>query len=264
MSVFKKVTAIISAVLATLLVTLFCVLFTAPGNQLLAYTANKLVDGLTIEIKNGRFLYNDAFNLQFDQNGLSVNARQLKIDLFWWQCDGICIDNLSAKSIKLTLPKSAENKDDTPTEALEQITLPFNIALKNLAIDEFILNHSSANVTLNTLQLSAKAEGSDITIKRLTTPRINVVLKEQTAAQQAAANQQTTTAINELPALPNIDFISPLNINVEQFNITNVTINQGEQHYSIDDIALQMPPSPTYPCARRESRTCDASGGRIH
>ncbi|MDN3396633.1 MULTISPECIES: translocation/assembly module TamB domain-containing protein [unclassified Pseudoalteromonas] len=240
MSVFKKVTAIVSAVLATLLVTLFCVLFTAPGNQLLAYTANKLVDGLTIEIKNGRFLYNDAFNLQFDQNGVSVNAQQLKIDLFWWQCDGICIDNLSAKSIKLTLPKSAENKDDTPTEALEKITLPFNIALKNLAIDEFILNHSSANVTLNTLQLSAKAEGSDVTIKRLTIPRINVVLKEQTAAQQAAANQQTTTAIKKLPALPNIDFISPLNINVEQFNITNVTINQGEQHYSIDDIALQM------------------------
>ena len=81
MSVFKKVTAIISAVLATLLVTLFCVLFTAPGNQLLAYTANKLVDGLTIEIKNGRFLYNDAFNLQFDQNGLSVNAQQLKLKI---------------------------------------------------------------------------------------------------------------------------------------------------------------------------------------
>lgn len=240
MSVFKKVTAIISAVLASLLVTLFCVLFTAPGNQLLAYAANKWVDGLTIEIKNGRFLYNDAFNVRFEQNGLGVNAQQLKIDLFWWQCNGLCIDNLSAKSIKLTLPQSAENKNDTPTAALEKITLPFNIALKNLAIDEFILNHSSANVALNTLQLSAKAEGSDVTIKRLAIPRINVALKAQTADQKAAANQQTTTAINELPALPDIDFTSPLNINVEQLSITNVTINQGEQHYSIDDIALQM------------------------
>lgn len=240
MSVFKKVTAIISAVLASLLVTLFCVLFTAPGNQLLAYAANKWVDGLTIEIKNGRFLYNDAFNVRFEQNGLGVNAQQLKIDLFWWQCNGLCIDNLSAKSIKLTLPQSAENKNDTPTAALEKITLPFNIALKNLAIDEFILNHSSANVALNTLQLSAKAEGSDVTIKRLAIPRINVALKAQTADQKAAANQQTTPAINELPALPDIDFTSPLNINVEQLSITNVTINQGEQHYSIDDIALQM------------------------
>tara|TARA_B100001059_G_scaffold108674_1_gene108470 strand:+ start:829 stop:1002 length:174 start_codon:yes stop_codon:yes gene_type:complete len=55
MSVFKKVTAALSTLIVALLVTLFCVVFTAPGNQLIAYSANKLVDGLKIEINKWAF-----------------------------------------------------------------------------------------------------------------------------------------------------------------------------------------------------------------
>jgi translocation and assembly module TamB len=119
MSVFKKVTAALSTLVVAVLVTLFCVVFTAPGNQLIAYSANKLVDGLKIEIKNWRFLYNDAFNLRFERDGLLLDAQQLKLDLFWWHCDGMCIDNLSARSIKLNLPASSSNSPDTSSEPLE-------------------------------------------------------------------------------------------------------------------------------------------------
>ncbi len=235
MSVFKKVTAALSTLIVAVLVTLFCVVFTAPGNQLIAYSANKLVDGLKIEIKNGRFLYNDAFNLRFERDGLLLNAQQLKLDLFWWHCDGMCIDNLSARSITLNLPASSSNSPDTPSEQLEQISLPFNIALKRLAVTEFVLNHPSANVVVNNLELAAKAQGADIQIKSVNIPSVLIALKEQ-----PGANTASSTPITELPALPNIAFMSPLNIYLEQFNIVQFMVKQGEQENIINNIALQM------------------------
>lgn len=235
MSVFKKVTAALSTLIVAVLVTLFCVVFTAPGNQLIAYSANKLVDGLKIEIKNGRFLYNDAFNLRFERDGLLLNAQQLKLDLFWWHCDGMCIDNLSARSITLNLPASSSNSPDTHSEQLEQISLPFNIALKRLAVTEFVLNHPSANVVVNNLELAAKAQGADIQIKSVNIPSVLIALKEQ-----PGANTASSTPITELPALPNIAFMSPLNIYLEQFNIVQFMVKQGEQENIINNIALQM------------------------
>ena len=238
MSVLKKITAAVSAIFVTLVVALFCLLFTAPGNQFIAYSANKAVDGLHIEIKDGRFIYNDAFNVRFTNNGLDFNAQQLRIDLFWWQCDGICIDNLSAKSINLTLPKTADSQEEAAAEPLEKISLPFNIAVKNIAINKFILEHPSANVSVDNFKLSAKAEGSKLTVKSLNIPSILVALKEQDAKTQTAKNTQAP--LTHLPALPNIEFTSPLDLVVEDFEIANITIEKNEAQHVIENISLQL------------------------
>ena len=238
MSVFKKVTAVASAILVSLLVILFCLLFTAPGNQFIAYSANKAVDGLNIDIKNGRFLYNDTFNVRFKNDGLDFNAQQLKLNLFWWQCDGICIDNFSAKSIDLTLLNTTESQEQIPAQTLEKISLPFNIAVKNIAINKFTLEHPSAKVSVNNFKLSARADDSKLTVKSLNIPSILVALKEQDAKAQTAQNTQAP--ITQLPALPNIEFTSPLDLVIEEFEIAKVTIEQDEIQYVIESIALQL------------------------
>jgi translocation and assembly module TamB len=240
MSVFKKITTAVSALLVTLLITVFCLLFTAPGNQFIAYSANKAVDGLNIDIKNGRFLYNDAFNVSFTNNGLDFNAQQLKLDLYWWQCDGVCIDNVSAKSIKLTLPQSPVGKDEATIEPLEKITLPLNIAVKNISVGEFALNHPSAIVIVNNFKLSAKAKGSELTIKSLTIPSVVVTLKEQAQPPKSQTVQIQSAPFTALPVLPNIEFTSPLNLNIAQFNVARVTIEQGDEQYNIKNIVLQL------------------------
>ena len=237
MSVFKKITASVSAILVILLITVFCILFTSPGNQFIAYSANKLVDGLNIDIKNGRFLYNDVFNVRYNNNGVDFNAQQLKLNLFWWQCDGICIDNLSANTIALTLEQSPKAVAEEPSEPLTKITLPLNIAVKNIAVKAFTLEHPSANVRVDNFKLSAKAMGSELVVKSLNIPKILVTLKEQAQSQQT---QTASTALTQLPALPNIEFTSPLDITIEQFDIDKVAIQQGEQEYEIENIALQM------------------------
>ena len=240
MPILKKITATVSAILVSLIISVFCLLFTAPGNQFIAYTANKVVDGLHIEIKDGRFIYNDAFNVRFKNNGLDFNAQQLKIDLFWWQCDGICVDNLSAKSIKLNLPKTVEAQDETTSEPLEKITLPFNVSIKNIAVNEFTLNHPSADVSVNNFKLSAKAEGSKLTVKSLNIPSILVALKEQEQPAKAQTAQSNKAALTQLPALPDIEFTSPIDLAIEAFDIEKVTIEQGDAQHNIENISLLL------------------------
>ena len=149
MNKFKKTTTILSAILVSVGVILFCLLFTAPGNHFIAYSANKLVDGLKINLPSGCFLYNDAFDISYDKQGLKFSAKQLKIDLYWWGCDGVCVDNLSAQTIDLKLdtpPSLAENPQPTDTEmtdgeptTAEQITLPINVTVKRIAVNRFTL-----------------------------------------------------------------------------------------------------------------------------
>jgi len=240
MPILKKITAIVSAILVSLIISVFCLLFTAPGNQFIAYTANKVVDGLHIEIKDGRFIYNDAFNVNFKNNGLDFKAQQLKIDLFWWQCDGICIDNLSAKSIKLSLPKTAQIQDETPSEPLEKISLPFNVSLKNIAVKEFTLNHPSADVSVNNFKLSAKIKDSKLTVKSLNIPSLLVALKEQAQPTKAQTAQSNKAALGQLPALPDIEFTSPIDLAIEAFDISKVTIEQGDAQHNIENISLLL------------------------
>jgi translocation and assembly module TamB len=239
MSIFKKVTAAFSAVLITLLLLVFCLLFTAPGNQFIAYSANKMVEGLNIELKNGRFIYNDAFNVSFKSNGLVFNAEQMKLNLFWWQCDGLCIDNLSAKKIKLVLPSNQTDEETAPSEPLNKIELPFNIAIKHIAINTFSFENDNADVIINGFTLSAKAQNSIVNIKSINIPSIEVALKAQT---QSASQTTSSTAppLRELPALPNIEFVSPIDLIVEQFDIDKITINQDEQQQIVNNFHVEL------------------------
>ena len=154
MKMLKKITKVLSITLASLLVIVFCLLFTAPGNHFIAYTANKLVDGLKINVPSGRFLYNDAFDVHFENQGIKLDAKQLKIDLFWWRCDGICLDNLSAQSIDLSIKSQAVSTEQSTeaepeAEQVGQINLPMKVAVKRVAINRFNLAHPSADVTVN-------------------------------------------------------------------------------------------------------------------
>ncbi|MGO2374278.1 MAG: autotransporter assembly complex protein TamB [Pseudoalteromonas prydzensis] len=236
MSNMKKITAALTVFFASILVLVFCVLFTAPGNQFIAYTANKLVDGLQVTIKNGRFLYNDSFDVEFQKNGLDLKAKNLKVDLFWWGCNGICIENISAQSIALVLPESTqavtevepESAEPVDTDAIEEISLPLAISIKRIAIASFELTHASADVAVKKFVLSASAEHSLVTLSSLTIAQVDVLLKET----QAAPVEPLTV----LAALPDIHFSSPLAAKLEQLLISKVTLVQAEQSHEITDI----------------------------
>ena len=236
MSKMKKITAALTVFFASILVLVFCMLFTAPGNQFIAYSANKFVDGLQVKIINGRFLYNDPFDVEFQKDGLHFKATNLKIDLFWWGCNGICIENVSANAITLELPttddtsKAKRTKQPILADEVNTnfISLPVAISIKRATIALFELNHASADVTVKKFALSATAQNSQMNISSLTIADIAVLLKP--------TDQPAAEPLTALAALPDIHFSSPMAAKLEQLLISKVTIEQVEQHYEINDI----------------------------
>ena len=238
MKMLKKITKVLSITMASLLVIVFCLLFTAPGNHFIAYTANKLIDGLTIKLPSGRFLYNDAFDVHFENQGIKLDAKQLKIDLFWWRCDGICLDNLSAQSIDLNIKSQAastEQSSETEPEVAQaaQISLPMKVAVKRVAINRFNLAHPSADVTVNKLNLSGRGEASDLTVDSLTIADVSVMLHE-------AKEQPKSTPLTELPALPALDITLPINVELKQLQISKVAVTPygAEEAQLVENIEL--------------------------
>lgn len=237
----KKITAVLTIFISTLLVILFCLLFTAPGNQLIAYTANKLVDGLAINIKNGRFLYNDTFDITYRSPSLDFTAEQLKLDLYWWHCDGVCVENFSAKTVALNIKSvnkiQTEETDDVASseEVLEQpspINLPIALSVKRIAINTFSLSHASADVTVQQFQLSAKAEESLVTLRSLSIKQVDVLVKE--------VEKPPADPLTALAPLPDIEFTSPIAANIEEIAIDLVRITQAEQQHEVKSIRTAL------------------------
>lgn len=229
MTLVKKITTGVTLSLLALVVVIFCVLFTAPGNKLIAYSANKLVDGLTIELAEGRFLYNDPFDISFSNEGLNFNAQQLKIDLYWWRCDGICIDNLSASKIAVNLPAPQGVEQSTETADNETISdedssalvLPINVSIKRIAVADFSLVHPSADVNVKQFRLAAEASGSEVVLDSIKIADVQVLLKPTEAPP--------SEPLTELAALPDIHFQTPIDLILKEFVVANIAITQAEQ-----------------------------------
>lgn len=62
----KKIIKVLLIMMVSLLVIVFCLLFIVFGNYFIVYIVNKLVDGLIIKLLFGCFLYNDVFDVYFE------------------------------------------------------------------------------------------------------------------------------------------------------------------------------------------------------
>lgn len=99
----KRYITYTSLVLSTLI---FCILFTGPGNKLIAFSANKLVPGLSIKLDEGRFLYQDPFSVTFDSSSVNAHIDNITIGLNIWQCaygyilneNAVCLDALAIQT----------------------------------------------------------------------------------------------------------------------------------------------------------------------
>ncbi|MFC3032203.1 translocation/assembly module TamB domain-containing protein [Pseudoalteromonas fenneropenaei] len=133
---YVRALKIISWIVVGIFTTLFCLLFTIPGNQAIVWGVNKLVPGVTISDLQARLYDNQAFNLDIDTPTLQLNASGVKLDLTWWQCEGLCIAlaidevngalrqaDTSTADTNSTAEAGSEvvpENDETPNEAEQQ------------------------------------------------------------------------------------------------------------------------------------------------
>ncbi|KTF17898.1 translocation/assembly module TamB domain-containing protein [Pseudoalteromonas sp. H105] len=232
MANLKKITASLILSLCSFLVILFCLIFTAPGNQLIIFSANKLVNGLDINLNKGRLLYNDPIDIVYSSPKLNFSAQHLKLDLYWWRCDGLCIDNVSAKAITVSLKQEESStpsilQENTTSES-ERLSLPFAITVKRIAVANFDFSNPNTDVHIQQFQLSAKASNSQLVLNAINVNTIALQLKDTT--------QQAPQSLTALTPLPRIDFTSPIAINVEKVAVNLLKIKQGEQQHEIKNI----------------------------
>jgi translocation and assembly module TamB len=232
MTNLKKITAGVILSLCSFVVILFCLIFTAPGNQFIIFSANKLVNGLDITLDEGRLFYNDPIDIVYSSPTLNFSAQHLKLDLYWWRCDGLCIDNVSAKTITVDLKQAEPTIPPLPQESTNtdsgELNLPFAITVKRIAVVNFDFSSPSTDVHIQQFQLSAKANTSQLVLKAISVNTVELLLKETA--------QQTPQSLTTLTPLPKLDFTSPFAVNIEQAALKLLKIKQGEQQHEIKNI----------------------------
>lgn len=234
----------------TIFTVLFCVLFTIPGNQLIAWSANQIVAGLQIEIRDTRFFDNKPFSVKYQQQDLQVNASQIRLGINWF-CGGLCIENLSAQSINVTLPDSEPlpNKDgelslqlvqqsslaansQTIVPKAELIELPFALNVSSLSVANFSLQQGQfKRVKAQNLAVKMHAEQSKVTVNY-------VRLKKLLYIDESPTQTQKAPALTELPAVANFAFYSPLIVDAHEVSVSSFRYENTQSVVDMADIHL--------------------------
>ncbi|WP_105264397.1 autotransporter assembly complex protein TamB [Pseudoalteromonas sp. T1lg76] len=234
---------VFAAALFTLILLLSLLLFTGYGNRTLVAIANNLVDGLNIELKQGRLLANDPFELQYQSDGLTLNAQAVQIDVRIFGCVGVCLDNIAAKRLSVqsisaapqqdSVSSSNVNADDEKRQTsgpLVQLQLP-NIAVKRFAIGEADIAVAGQEIQVKDLSASLSAQGNRIKVKPFKVKELQLELAP-------AAPEPKSEPLLQLPPLAEIAFDLGLDIRIQDFALNNATLVQGENTHKLSNVHL--------------------------
>ncbi len=188
---------------------LFCLIFTSPGNQFIAYIINKTMPGVTIDLPQGRFLYQDPFSIDIHSETFNVNVNEATLDLNVGQClwDQIAFYKETVIECPLTL-HFTEFKfyviagQDTHDLQLQDGKLNLSVDYKQ---DKYYLH--IANSALSQLKLD----------------------------QVITQTDQQTTAF--LP-IQDIQFDSPVSLKITDTVIGKVILKQNSNQQNFDDIHI--------------------------
>jgi len=142
--VLKRLKRYIAYTLLILSTLIFCILFTSPGNKLIAFSANKLISGLSIKLADGRFLYQDPFSVTYDNSSVNANIENITIGLNIWQCaygyiqneNAVCLDALAIQTAKVDLSVGELNIDKLSL----RVGLDKGTRLPILNINQFLID----------------------------------------------------------------------------------------------------------------------------
>lgn len=233
--------------IVTMFTVLFCVLFTIPGNQLIAWSANQVVTGLQIDIRDTRFFDNKPFSVKYQQQGVWVNASQIRLGIDWF-CGGLCIENLSVHSLIVKLPEEKPTSEQTPALLTDPpalasnlaqsapqtalIELPFNLNLSSLTVANFSLQQGQfKRVQAVKLAVKLHAEQSTVTLDYLR-------LKEVVYTDKSPKPDEEPPLLTELPAVTNIAFYSPLSVAANEVSVSSFRYENAQPVVAMTDIHL--------------------------
>ena len=222
-------------ILLLTLLLIVAVVLSPLGAPLINYAANKYVPGLAVDSVSGSPLSEltlEKVNWQNEQWQVKVSSVTLAHE---WTCllnSKACITLLQVSSPHIKQLASAESTDEEPSEPGGEITLPLAIALDKLKISD--ARFESPAITVQANQLTSSAQWIDsLQINQLTLSGLTLMLPE------SEPQPPSPVAITyQAPALPEVH--TPLTLQANDVQISNIRVIQGEQEVAALDVALQQ------------------------
>lgn len=272
MSRAKKIGAGVAVFLLVAMAAITALVTTTPGLHLLLNGAARWVPGLEINDVEGGWRNLTLKGVRYQMPGVTVTAGEfhLALALGCLAESKVCVDALSASDAEVTvdsaaLPPSAP--EEPSGEPVAEISAPFPLFLRQLALDNVRVTVDGTAVSLGELSTGAQWEGRELTLLPTRISSLLVALPKTAAeAQENAAAEDTTPetplgerlqALFAKPLLPDLTAVTlPLDIRIaeirgEQWRVTggqNITLSSlllrasaQQQRIRLETLAVQSP-----------------------
>ncbi|ALS99569.1 translocation/assembly module TamB domain-containing protein [Lacimicrobium alkaliphilum] len=212
---------------------------TQNGSQWLLLQATQQQPALSYQSVSGSLLRGLSLSgVRYQDDSLELSAAELRLDISARALflPRLHIQDLSARQVSITLaePKPADNSGTAvPFTGTEKITLPDwlpSVRLARLQLDDISLQSADVKLTWQRLKASARLENEVFNLSELRLSQLHLILPVGT--------EQPATDDWPLASLPHL--IAPLNMRIENLQLTNTRIEQGENSTDIDEFRLSL------------------------
>lgn len=205
------------------------IVFTNPGNRLIAFTLEQLVSGLSIEIEKGTFFDGSPFNLEFNNDDLALSVYDVAVDISLLNCKGVCVDTLSLSSAEIELKTLSDTSTPNPIvdpvivyQATAPFSLPIDVYIENVRFNNIQYRQPNLDVTLESLELIASLTAEQLTIAKLALGALTLAIENGDSTEAKQDEAPPTFA-----PIPSFYANLPLNIVANEISLESVSINQG-------------------------------------
>ncbi|MFC3093968.1 hypothetical protein DRW07_10840 [Alteromonas sediminis] len=201
------------------------------ATPLMKWSANKFVEGLSVEKMSGSLLGNLSLSgIRYRQPGTEVRIETTTLNLDWSciDADNICIESVTVSRPVITLSNTdADAEDDSVPNT--NIELPVRLVIGRIKVTEIQLASSPYSVEISTLTTALTMQDT-VSISQLQLRDIAIKDASLPAPETPFAGIQYTA-----PSLPTVSL--PIAVDINDLNIQNLYYEAATSQQSVDLIA---------------------------
>lgn len=241
----RLVAAFFSVILTLLLLGMGLIgllLLTTGGARWLADWAMELEPRLSLTVEGGA-LGNELFvaKLRWQDDAIQVSAEQ--VELAWSpECllsVRLCLDRIALIGLQVDVPvtepatQADESDASTADLVMERIALPLPVELRLLQLRDIQVNLPDQQVSLNSMQASASARDSMVTLEWLQADGLHVALASSADEQPAEPARPLAEFKLDLPQIE-----LPLDLVVRRLTLENSSLQLDENRLDVRRLLL--------------------------
>lgn len=212
-------------------------LLTTEGARWLADWALELEPRLSLNVDSGAIAGGlKVSDVRWEDEGITVAVANAELN---WNpgcllATTICLDKVAVSGLRVVVQAQANEEPKQPAPPPADIHLPIKIRVQLLQLSDAQVSLSDTEISLRSLQSSARFSGKTLTVNWLRAAGLDVAL---TPADDAAAEAGAEVPAEQLHTqqLPEIDL--PLDLVVRNLLLEEVGLRLAENHFVLQELA---------------------------